>query len=125
MFQASLTTSVTAIQTSIITLSQEIVRVQAELSLLTGVSLNLSSLEILTISSSTGTISLSTATVTVPTPAAPTPPGPSALASTCYQGLPGRNAEGCAVADQIDHARGTTARRAAQVLRRPCSVGGP
>ena len=68
MFQESLTTSVTAIQTSIITLSQEIVRVQAELSLLTGVSLNLSSLEILTISSSTGTISLSTATVTVPAP---------------------------------------------------------
>ena len=68
MFQASLTTSVTAIQTSIITLSQEIVRVQAELSLLTGVSLNLSSLEILTISSSTGTISLATATVTVPAP---------------------------------------------------------
>ena len=66
--QTSLTASLTVIQTSIISLSQEIVRTQAELTLLTGVSLNLSSLEILTISITTGSISSTSASVTVTTP---------------------------------------------------------
>lgn len=57
------------IQTSIISLSQEIVKAQAQLTLLTGVTINLSSLEILTISVTTGSISLTSASVTVTAPA--------------------------------------------------------
>lgn len=68
LFQTSLTSSLTVIQTSIISLSQEIVKAQAELTLLTGVSINLSSLEILTISITTGSISSTSASVTVTTP---------------------------------------------------------
>ena len=69
ILQTSLTASLTVIQISIISLTQEIVRVQAELSLLTGVTINLSSLEILTISVTTGSISLTSASVTVTAPA--------------------------------------------------------
>ena len=68
ILQTSLTASLTVIQISIISLTQEIVRVQAELSLLTGVTINLSSLEILTISITTGSISLTSATVTITAP---------------------------------------------------------
>ena len=65
-FKATLTASLTSIQVSIITLSLEIVKVQASLSLLTGFTLPLASLDILQISLSTGEISLVLSTFTVP-----------------------------------------------------------
>ena len=66
LFQAAVTASLTSIQVSIITLSLEIVKVQASLSLLTGFTLPLSTLDILQISLFTGEISLVTSTVTLP-----------------------------------------------------------
>ena len=65
-FKATLTASLTSIQVSIITLSLEIVKVQASLALLTGFTLPLASLDILQISLSTGEISLVLSTFTVP-----------------------------------------------------------
>ena len=65
-FKATLTASLTSIQVSIITLSLEIVKVQASLSLLTGFTLPLSTLDILQISLSTGDINLVPSTVTLP-----------------------------------------------------------
>ena len=65
-FKATLTASLTSIQVSIITLSLEIVKVQASLALLTGFPLPLASLDILQISLSTGEISLVLSTFTVP-----------------------------------------------------------
>ena len=66
MFQAAVTASLTSIQVSIITLSLEIVKVQASLALLTGFTLPLSTLDILQISFITGEISLVPSTVTLP-----------------------------------------------------------
>ena len=66
MFQAAVTASLTSIQVSIITLSLEIVKVQASLSLLTGFTLPLSTLDILQISPITGDIGLVPSTVTLP-----------------------------------------------------------
>ena len=66
MFKAAVTASLTSIQVSIITLSLEIVKVQASLALLTGFTLPLSTLDILQISLFTGEISLVTSTVTLP-----------------------------------------------------------
>ena len=65
-FKATLTASLTSIQVSIITLSLEIVKVQASLSLLTGFTLPLSTLDILQISPITGDIGLVPSTVTLP-----------------------------------------------------------
>ena len=65
-FKATLTASLTSIQVSIITLSLEIVKVQASLSLLTGFTLPLASLDILQISLSTGEIELVPSTITLP-----------------------------------------------------------
>ena len=66
LFKAAVTASLTSIQVSIITLSLEIVKVQASLSLLTGFTLPLSTLDILQISLSTGEIELVPSTVTLP-----------------------------------------------------------
>ena len=65
-FKATLTASLTSIQVSIITLSLEIVKVQASLALLTGFTLPLASLDILQINLSTGEISLDLSTFIVP-----------------------------------------------------------
>ena len=66
LLQAAVTASLTSIQVSIITLSLEIVKVQASLSLLTGFTLPLSTLDILQINFTTGEISLVPSTVTLP-----------------------------------------------------------
>ena len=66
LFQAAVTASLTSIQVSIITLSLEIVKVQASLSLLTGFTLPLSTLDILQISLFTGEIELVPSTITLP-----------------------------------------------------------
>ena len=66
LFQAAVTASLTSIQVSIITLSLEIVKVQASLSLLTGFTLPLSTLDILQISPFTGEIELVLSTITLP-----------------------------------------------------------
>ena len=54
-----------SIQRSIVSLLSEVHVIQNQLTQLTGVTLNLATLDILTISSTTGVISLTTSTVTV------------------------------------------------------------